>query len=67
MPDIISGNDVEGKYDELIQNEIFQSIIKREISMMFGIQESKGEAETKKDLDSKSKFSSSRRVTVVKL
>lgn len=39
MPDIVSGNEVDGKYEEIIQNEIFQQIIQREISMMFGVEE----------------------------
>lgn len=36
MPDITCGAEVDGKYEEIIGNQIFQSIIQREISMMFG-------------------------------
>ena len=36
MPSIVSSNEVEGKYDEIIENSIFKQIIQREVSMMFG-------------------------------
>ena len=36
MPDIISGADVENRYENIIHNEIFRQIVQREITMMFG-------------------------------
>ena len=60
MPEITSGNEVEGKYDEIIQNEIFRQIIQREISMMFGI-----EMKPEEKLENNSR--DSKRITIEKL
>ena len=39
MPDIVSSNELEGRFRDLVENSVFKHIIQREISMMFGAPE----------------------------
>lgn len=39
IPDIVTSKELNGRYQDLIQNDVFRSIIQREVSMMFGLPE----------------------------